>query len=170
MPTTYEPIATQTLSSATSSVTFSAIASTYTDLIVVCNNLFVASGTPNLRVQFNSDTGANYSVTVLEDFQNTVYSRRQSSITGIDYGYYNYIYPTSTSTAPNSAIIQIMNYSNTTTNKTAIARVNNTYSGPITGVGLWRNTSAITSVTVTNSSYVNFTVGSIFTLYGIKAA
>jgi len=62
-----------------------------------------------------------------------------------------------------------MNYSNTTTNKTVIGRHNGA-SGPVASVGLWRNTAAINSIRISNSSAVNFTIGSTFSLYGIKAA
>lgn len=170
MPITYRPIATQTLGSAAASVTFSSIPSTYTDLVVVCNNLFVASGTPNLRVQLNADTGANYSVTVFESFGTNVYTVRQSNITGIDSGYYNYLYPTSTSTLPNHGIINVMNYNNSSTFKTVLSRTGSTYTGTTANVGTWRNTSPVTSVRIANSSGFNFSVGSTFSLYGIKAA
>jgi hypothetical protein len=167
---TYTPIATQTLGSAALNVTFTSISGSYTDLVVVCNNLFSASGTPNLRVLFNTDTATNYSVTVLEGNGATAYSRRQSSISGIDLGYYTSLYPTSTSTVPSDAIINVMNYSNSTTYKTVIARANSSYSGTSANVGLWRSTAAITSVRISNSSAVDFTAGSTFTLYGIAAA
>ena len=167
---TYESIATTTLSSAALNVTFTSIPGTYTDLVVVCDNLFSASGTPNLRVLFNTDTASNYSVTVLEANGITAYSVRQSSISGIDLGYYTSLYSTSASTIPNNAIINVMGYSNSTTYKSLIARSGSGYTGTNLNVGLWRNTAAITSVRISNSSAVNFTSGSTFSLYGIKAA
>jgi len=170
MPRTYEPIATNTLSAAAANVTFSSISSAYTDLVIVCDNLFVASGTPNLRVRLNGDTGSNYSVTPIEGNGVTAYSVRQSSISGIDFGYYTSLYPISTSTVPNNAIINVMNYSNSTTFKTVLARSGSSATGTNANVGLWRNTASVTSVTVTNSSAANFNIGSTFTLYGIKAA
>ena len=65
-----------------------------------------------------------------------------------------------------------MNYSNTTTNKTVLARGNRASSGVVAQVGMWGNTSAITSITIDNvdSASANFVAGSTFTLYGIKAA
>ena len=170
MSKTYRPIARQTLASTATSVTFNSIPNTYTDLVVVCNNLFVSSGTPNLRMQFNSDTGSNYSVTLVEAMGGTPYSRRQSSITGIDFGYYNYLYPISTSDYPNNGIINIMNYNNSLTYKTVLARTGSSYTGTTLNVGTWRNTAPITSVTIANSTpAVTFNVGSTFSLYGIKA-
>ncbi|NBQ97859.1 MAG: hypothetical protein EBU12_06490, partial [Microbacteriaceae bacterium] len=57
---TYSQIASTTLGSAASSVTFSSIAATYTDLVIVVQAA-VTAGSIALRMQFNSDTGTNYS-------------------------------------------------------------------------------------------------------------
>ena len=65
MPTTYEPIATTTLGSAQSSVTFSAISGSYTDLVIVINGA-LSSGLASLSVEYNGDTTVgNYSYTRL---------------------------------------------------------------------------------------------------------
>jgi len=59
MPTTYEPIATTTLGSATASITFSTISGAYTDLVLVASITGVSVATdPWIRI--NSDTGANF--------------------------------------------------------------------------------------------------------------
>jgi hypothetical protein len=84
----------------------------------------------------------------------------------------------SLSTVPNTgtfelATLQFNNYSNTTTNKTVIARTTNerTSGGSTEAcVGLYRSTAAITSIEVRNDGGVNFAIGSSVTLYGIKAA
>ena len=69
-----------------------------------------------------------------------------------------------------SAIINIQNYSNTTTYKTILGRANNAVTGVTETVGLWRSTSAITSMTLLQSYGSDlFKTGSTFTLYGIKA-
>ena len=59
---TYYPIATTTLSSATNSVSFSSISGSYTDIVIVFNGAASTSGV-TCNVQFNSDTGTNYSTT-----------------------------------------------------------------------------------------------------------
>jgi hypothetical protein len=69
-----------------------------------------------------------------------------------------------------NSIIDIMNYSNTTTYKTALHRFNDANAIVFAIVGLWRNTAAINQVRVFSTNAVNFAVGSTFTLYGIKAA
>jgi uncharacterized secreted protein with C-terminal beta-propeller domain len=71
-----------------------------------------------------------------------------------------------------SHIINIQNYSNSTTYKTIIARWNNnagTYASVGATASLWRKApEAITSITVYDDAG-NLNAGSTFTLYGIKA-
>ena len=164
MPSTYEPIATQTLGSSASSVTFSSITGTYTDLVIVCNGL-ANSGTTGLGMRYNGDTGNNYSATFLEGSGTTALSERQSSTNYLRVAW-NSIWDTTT---PSNIIINIQNYSNATTYKTSINRSNNSARYVEAIVGLWRNTNAITSFTLTGVTN-NLAAGSTFTLYGIKAA
>ena len=62
---TYTPIASVTLSAATSSVTFSGIPQTYTDLVVVINAGNSGGTGYGIALQCNNDTGSNYSFTQL---------------------------------------------------------------------------------------------------------
>ena len=165
---TYTPLATTTLGSAASSVTFSTISGSYTDLIVVFSGT-AGGGNSNLILTFNSDTGSNYSWTDIEGNGTSAASYRLSNQTGIKFAY-NLV---ATGTSQCNTIMHIMNYSNTNTYKTALGRVNTPtnatiYAGTTAGVGLWRNTAAITSLTCSNGD--NFASGSTFSLYGIKAA
>jgi hypothetical protein len=168
MANTYEPISTTTLSTASASVTFSSISGSYTDLVVVFDGT-AATGDYNIILTFNSDTGSNYSWTDIEGNGSSAASYRLSNQTGIKFAY-NLV---GTSTSQCNTIMHIMNYSNTTTYKTALGRVNSAtapiYKGTTAGVGLWRNTNAITSVKIQLITE-NFNSGSTFTLYGIKAA
>jgi len=66
-----------------------------------------------------------------------------------------------------------MNYSNTTTYKTLLTRANQASNGVDACVGLWRSTAAINAVSIATTAYggsSSVQTGSIFTLYGIKAA
>jgi hypothetical protein len=165
MPNTYEAIATQTLGSAAASVTFSSISGSYTDLIIVSN---IANSTnDSLYFRINGDTGSNYSTTWLYGNGTVAASGRQTSnTTGILSGA---IQVGLSSTNYGSSIIQIMNYSNTTTYKTALTRWGLGNAETNATVGLWRSTSAITSVTILPGAG-NLASGSTFSLYGIKAA
>ena len=160
---TYTPIATTTLGSAANTYTFSSIPNTYTDLILVSNAQRSGNSGQPIRYQLNSDTGNNYSQTNLYSYSTTGASDRTTNVNYIE----TYGLPTSSNWA--TEIVQFNNYNNTSTYKTALVRGANAVQQTITTVGLWRSTAAISSITV----YVltdNFSGGSQFTLYGIKAA
>jgi hypothetical protein len=165
MPQTYTPIASQTLTSAQANVTFSSIPSSYTDLILVCSAA-LASGTNDMQFQFNSDTGSNYSATALAGSGSSAISTRFTSQT---YGYADWYGQLNTTMGSSTQIIQIMNYSNTTTFKTTISRANQAAVGVDAIVNLWRSTAAINSIKLFNAS-INIATGSTFTLYGILKA
>lgn len=167
MAATYEPIATTTVSgTSTTSYTFTSIPATYTDLVLIIGSAG-ASGAVQPGLRFNGDSGTNYSETNVSGNGSTTISLGSSNTTDIQIGYHDYL-----STDNNyTGIFNVMNYANTTTYKTVIARGSNAGSGVGATVGIWRNTAAITSVTLLpsyGSSY--FLADSTFTLYGIKAA
>jgi hypothetical protein len=62
-----------------------------------------------------------------------------------------------------------MNYSNTTTYKTVLNRMDDASTYVATNVGLWRSTAAINSITIVAGTG-NLPVGLMATLYGITAA
>lgn len=157
---TYDPIASITLGAATASVTFSAIPQTYTDLVIVAFTDQTASS-PSY-VQFNGDTGTNYSSTnITGDGTSATSGRVSTSALGIALA--------TTSANDQISIVNIMNYSNTTTNKTCILRRNDAVAQVSLVTGLWRSTSAITSIRLFSNSST-FTSNSTFNLFGIKAA
>lgn len=166
---TYEPIATNTLGSATNTVTFSSISQAYTDIVLVCVGVTANQiDAIDVRVGNGSlDTGSNYSMTQLLGNGSAAQSYYQQGTSITNAGIV-------TPSTIQSTIIQFMNYSNTTTFKTVLARSNVTDSGfsrVAATVGLWRSTSAINTISLRldNPSY-NFAVGFTFTLWGIKAA
>jgi hypothetical protein len=158
---TYTPIATQTVSGgSTTSVSFTSIASTYTDIIAVIQG--GASAGCSVLTQFNGDTATNYSSTFIEGDGTSAASGRNTTQANIFSGNaYN---------SQGNNIVQIQNYSNATTYKTALWRGN--YAGNLTqaGVGLWRSTSAINRVDFLLSGGKFWNSGTTFTLYGIAAA
>ena len=167
MAITYEPIATTTLGSATATVTFSSITGSYTDLVLIINAAANTSG-DDLWLRFNSDTGTNYSLTTLLGNGTSASSTRRSSFSRI---MSDAAYPTAANGF--NQITNIMDYSNTTTYKTVLIRSNNANTSQYVGatVGLWRSTSAITSIDLTIAGAgLQFASGSTFTLYGIKEA
>lgn len=174
MTATYDCIATTTLGSAQSSVTFSSISGSFTDLVLVMVAATTHSSATFPFVQFNSDTGTNYSGT---DLYGDGASAGSARSTNRARGFVNFDISISTTVGDSITTVNFLNYSNTTTYKTYLSRANRAssaldYSGTSAFVGLWRNTSAITSILVGNSRGdvdYNFASGSTFTLYGIKA-
>ena len=167
MTATYEKIATTTLGSAATSVTFSSISGSYTDLVLIMQ---IASNSSNtLFARFNGDSATNYSTTRLSGTGSSAVSDRASNSSTMALS--NYAYPLST-LGNTTHIFQVFNYSNTTTYKTAMCRANSASDGVDATVNLWRSTSAITSVGISTNGFggtSSLLTGSTFTLYGIKA-
>jgi hypothetical protein len=162
---TYSTIATTTIGSNVASYTFSSIPSTYTDLVLISFSKTTITG-DNLFLDFNSDTAGNYSSTYLYGNGSSASSGRGSNQSGLLVG-------TADSAQFITIIANIMNYSNTTTNKSVISRTNDTaglYPAVGARAGLWRSTSAINSIKIYVANGGNLATNSTFTLYGITAA
>jgi hypothetical protein len=154
---TYVAIATQTLASNTASVTFSSIPQTYTDLVLVIQGKMSIDGGTTLYL--NGDTGDNYTY-------QTLLGNGTSAVGGAGGGAFaiyldNVIF--------GNVICNIMNYTNTSTYKTTLSRVN-TSAYAFARVVNWASTAAITSMLISNNNSNTYLAGSTFTLYGIKAA
>jgi hypothetical protein len=164
---TYTPIASTTLGSDTSTIDFSSIPSTYTDLILVCDQVqsnVAGSSINDGRFRFNDDTGTNYSQTRISGDGSAASSARLSNEDILYVG----VIPQASNTTKALNILQIMNYANTTTFKTVLCRANG--GGFVrANVGLWRSTSAITKISIIYPSQL-YKAGSTFTLYGIASA
>jgi hypothetical protein len=164
---TYTLIASTTIGSTGSSVTFSSIPQTYTDLVLVSTALRGISGSGGdlIRLQFNGDTANNYSWTQGYANSSTAVSNNSTNQTQAFVGAAADASGTS-NWSPN--ICHILDYANTTTFKSALARVNQP--GSYTGItiNLWRSTAAINSIYLTATN--GFLVNSTFKLYGIEAA
>jgi hypothetical protein len=118
------------------------------------------AGGASMRYQLNGDsTTTNYSITGLygDTAGDGSYRASNNTLSGV-------------ATQPNVAILNFMNYSNTTTFKTLISRGNEIGNDTQVLVSLWRNTAAINEIVMSISGGVSFLTGSTFTLYGISAA
>lgn len=166
MTATYDCIATTTLTGTQNSVEFTSISGSFTDLILVGQPK--GSSAEDVRCQVNSDTGSNYSSTILSiNASSTGTTVNRTNQTAATVGYY---FSGLNSTNGGALTIHFQNYSNTTTNKTFLSRsgVGNVNSLDAI-VSLWRSNSAITSIKIIYNNSANFDSGSTFTLYGIKA-
>ena len=167
MATTYEKIATTTLGSAAATITFSSIAASYTDLKIS----FLVNGVSSQAaagIRFNSDTATNYSYTSLYGSGASAGSTAGTSS--------NRIYLSGAGGVPTSSPafyeINIFSYAGSTYKTTLdSASIDANGSGFVERVvGLWRSTSAITSITLLIDGTVTFNTGTIATLYGILKA
>lgn len=172
MPSTYDRIARQTVTgSAVASVEFSSIPSTYTDLVVVVTAQ--QTGTPTATdafVTLNGNGSSIYSRTVLYGDGTAASSSRNANF---DRAYFA-LSPQSARFA--TVIYDFNNYSNTTTNKSMLMRYGDAGLALYSASYLFRSTSAISIIAFTASDRMgagvadSWSVGSTFTLYGIKAA
>lgn len=158
---TYEAIATATASGGETTISFTSIPGTYTDLVIQGNT--IATTPYELFVQFNNDTGTNYSVTYLEGNASAPSSGRSTTTASMAMAYSN-------SSNPTSTVIQIQNYSNSTTYKTLFSRSGAGSVAVIAYIGMWRSTSAITSIQLKLTGGRSFSAGATFSLYGIASA
>jgi len=163
MPSTYEPIQTTTLSSAIDNVTFSSIPNTYTDLVIVANSKNVTSNANYLGFRYNSDSGSNYGYVYL------LGSGTSPAVSGVGTGTTFGRYGNGSTANFEVSFLNIFNYANTNVFKTSISQSNAVANYAISYTSTWRSTSAITSVQLFTDAG-NWAIGSVFTLYGIKAA
>lgn len=159
MTITYEQIATTTTSGSQTSVTFSSIPSTYTDLIVIIS-ASVSSDNP-VAIKLNNDTGSNYSATQVYASSGGASSYRETNQSTVNVMYLQ--------SNPSTNILQINSYANSSTYKTIIARGG---SNDLVRAGsfLWRSTSAISTIQFSVGGGAYFANGSVLTIFGLAAA
>jgi hypothetical protein len=166
MATTYEKIATTTLSSAASSISFSSIPATYTDLRLVFIGKSV-TGNTYIQLRLNGDTGSNYSITTLYGDGSAATSGASTANAPMQVGL-NYF----TNTQPQLLTMDLFSYAGSTY-KTTLSTFNHDYNG--SGqveyfVNLWRSTAAINAIYMYCSYSDTFAAGTTASLYGILKA
>ena len=163
MATTYEKIASTTLTSSSSTITFNSIPATYTDLRI---QIIPVGATAGCRLQFNADTGNNYSRTALQGTGTLAASDSAANVDRISLEYYGM-----DASIPSMYTADIFSYAGSTL-KTVLGTAAEDYNGSgstSVRVGLWRSTSAVTRLDL-------YTIGTAFqsgttaTLYGILKA
>jgi len=179
IPTDFESIATVTVGSGgAANVEFTSIPSTYTHLQIraLAKTDRGTYSNDGINITFNSDSGSNYSYHEL-----TADGTNVSAGSGATQSYI-FLQGLAATTGSTSTfgvtVIDILDYANTNKYKTVRGLTgfdNNSGStnqaGYISfGSGNWRNTNAITSITLDQRSSSNFLQYSHFALYGIKAA
>lgn len=170
----YDSIATTTVGAGgTSTITFSSIPAGYTHLqirgILRASRNDAADG---IIIQYNGDTASNYSSHFLrgegasagaEGVANQSSMRIQDTMAG----------QTSAANLFGTVIIDILDYSNTNKNKTQRSLGGNDRNGAgyiDFSSGNWRNTNAITSISINALYGTGFAQYTSVALYGIKVA
>ncbi len=157
---TYTPLATLTLGSSASSITFSSISQAYRDLVLVVNGS--SSSLVELLLTMNGSPGSAYSRIHMRGNGTAVGAATSSGVSSsraVSFSELN---------SPSSFMLKVdvLDYSATDKHKTYISRYDS--SGKETAVSCTRfgNTSAITSLVLSGGT---FDAGSTFALYGIVA-
>jgi len=171
----YESIATVTLGSNTSTITFSSIPSTYAALQfrIYARSTIAGTNADNVAFRINGDSAANYTTHQLRG--TTVVTA--NAFANLNDGYF----PSAISSTGHLSnvyagiIAEVYDYSSTNKTKTFRALSGfdeNNFSGnsgapnvQLTSM-LWNNTAAMTSITFATSS--QFAAGTQIALYGIK--
>lgn len=152
-------ISRQILLAAAGTVTFSAIPQIFTNLRLVITASSAAAGT--IGLQFNGDTGANYTTQELLGTGSSPFAALSSAQTSVNAGVLG--------TTPGATTIDIPGYSGTVLNKALVS-----LSGQNTGAGFvaldsgsWNNAAAVTAVALLAITGT-FAIGSTFSLYGLN--
>ena len=171
-PGSYYSIATTTLSTSAATITFSSIPDTFTHLQIRGFAQQTNNAGANCTIRYNSDSSSNY---------NSHYLGGNGSTTGAGYfingsttGGYAFDSAGNGSSAFSGFIIDILDYKNTnkyTTTKSLSGWSNNSNSENVSMMSsTWRNTAAVTNITLQDYSGGSFAQYSEFALYGIKGS
>lgn len=179
-PTAYESIATVTVGSGgAANIEFTSIPSTYQHLQIrgIARNSNASNGGLNINMQFNADTGSNYSHHYLGTYQGegaAVWAGGTANASLM----IPFLMPTNSLGASifSAGVIDILDYKDTNKYKTIRGFGGYDMNGATSGYnylnldsGNWRSTSAITSIKLYGSTG-NFMQYSKFGLFGIKGA
>jgi hypothetical protein len=167
--TSYESIATTTLGSTTATISFTSIPSTYKHLqlrIFSKSTRTAGNAGDAIKMNFNSDTAANYSFHQLQGNGATASASGSASQSTIEIERIG----DATASIMGVVIVDILDYANTNKYKTtrSLGGVDFNGSGYVTLMsGNWRSTSAISSITL-DPNGGDFAQYSQAALYGIK--
>lgn len=171
----YEQLETTVLTGV-NSVTFSNLNSTYGSTYQHLQLRMVVQSTrgsslDGIMVRFNGDTAANYSYHFLQGGNPS--SVTSSAAANADKIFGGYIPGTTNSTSWSPSIMDILDAFETTKNKTTrslTGQIDPNWQLTTFCSGSWRNTAALTSITIFSDVGTNFSIGSRISLYGLRSA
>jgi len=168
----YESIASVTANGSQTTVTFSSIPATYKHLQIRFIGRSLRNGvSDNLGIYFNSDQTTNYATHYLRADGGTAVSSADINATETFLNESVRASGTSNTLTNSVAIIDILDYTSTSKNKTIRSFSGWDFNGSgyvVLGSGLWRKTPEAINSIVFNSGGNAFSSTSTFALYGIK--
>ena len=176
MPNTFELISSVTLSTPASTIDFTSIPSTYTDLClqfsIRTTNSSSARAEDAIVLALNNDTtGGNYTMRYLRGDGSGAGSAVATGYAGAYAGEVNS--STSTASTFTSGMVYLPNYAGSTNKSFSIDIVqeaNQTTAYMQLHAGLWSNSSAVNRMTFSNYNSNTFATYSTAYLYGVKNA
>ena len=172
----YDSLATVTVpSGGLASVTFAGIPSGYKhlELRIFAKTDRATFGEDLIWGRFNGDTGANYTYHYLNGDGSTATAGGATSSSS---GFYAGESTASGTTGFGATILTILDYANTSKNKTTRTLTGIDFNGTVAGYGgqitltsgLWQSTYAITSINLRPNAGTQYIQHSQFALYGVK--
>lgn len=160
MAATYIPIATQTLASPATSITFSSIPGTYTDLRLIVHIALTSSAT-SIYLQMNGLNPTTSYGYIKGDGATPVYINNTTTATvaGV----------TSSNTQPSFMQVDFFSYA-ASANKSVLIQGGEDVNGTgflFNTVGTFQTTAAITSIAISTVSAPTMGTGTVATLFGI---
>ena len=157
-----------------STIDFTSIPSTYTDLVLKISCRVTGSSgytLSRIRARFNGDTGNNYYNRLVYNNATSVGSEASGASSGITYFYATAMDSTASTFA--SSEVYISNYSATPRKSVSIESVTETNGAGVImslNAGLWSTTSAINAISISDTNGFTFLQYSTAYLYGISNA
>lgn len=171
MSATYDSIATVSLGSPTTTITFSSIPGSFTDLRLLIVGRSDSTGNTSVGtfIRYNNDAGGNYSRTALFTDGASAVSSQASNATEVFAGHL----PASSGgfSSPGLGQHDIFSYTGSN-NKTSLSNFSSDRNGAgfsWFNAGMWRNASAITRIDIFPAAG-SWVAGTTATLYGILRA
>lgn len=155
---TYVPISSTTVATDATEVVLNNF-SGYSDLFLVVSTQSSTGSSAVMGARFNGDTGSNYSTTYTYNTSTTAPSGKEANGTGLSAGDIP-----ATGSVWGISHYYVTNYSGSSNYKNILMRHNAGVGVVVLSLGLWRNTSPVTSITFYGA---NIKAGSVFTVYGI---
>lgn len=159
---------TVTTSGGVASITFSSIPATYKHLRI---HYFIAqpqsAGTNQVNAIINGDVASNY---VWQQLYGNGTTAGSNGFTALNFANIAQS-PGSSLTTPAAGVIDLLDYANTTTNKTfrALSGADTNGGGQVSiRSSLWLSTAAINSIQLKFDTAVNLPQNSVFNLYGMS--